>query len=50
MNFILKHFVTIQDDRSFDYATLYCEQYCEGVVKQLQQNNLVWDEKTNIFC
>lgn len=33
VNFI---FVTIQDDRQIDYATLNREQYCEGAVKQLK--------------
>lgn len=30
MTFIFEAFVTIQDDRLIDYATLDCEQYCEG--------------------
>lgn len=32
--FYIKAFVTIQDDRQIDYATLYCDQYCEEAVKQ----------------
>lgn len=32
--FYIQAFVTIQDDQQIDYATFYCEKYCEGAFKQ----------------